>query len=250
MYGPGGQVVTLENYKGYDNSNTDEYVENGQQCFAYFYTGHGSTHLLHQPGQWDIEAKIWIEPSGGGGPSGHTLTVNTNPNYCTVALMRDPGDANIPMGTQNSGASGQAVWTGLVEDAYGITVTKDGYTTEYYTLNLVQTTTVNINLQEAPSSYWLTINTDIHGAIITCNGIQEVWEVGNPWKHQLPGGTYVACANYAGNQNCISINLVTDQTEFIQLFGMFQIITGGMFSITNVKTNWERYEYNGNYLGG
>jgi hypothetical protein len=105
-------------------------------------------------------------------PSGtHTLTVNTNPTFCTVAVDG--------MGSKDSGSSGLAVFTGIPAGFQKIvTVSKSGYTsaTRYVTMDSNQE--IDVTLQPVKTnefSSWL-----VGGALlgITILGTAVIWRSG------------------------------------------------------------------------
>jgi len=250
MFPPSGPIITLPIYNGYNNANYNQHVDPGDQIFVYFDTLWEENHLLTQNGWWEIECKIWVDSDGTAGTN--TLTVNTNPDNCMVDLIKDPNSADSEFIASTSSDVNGAVFNYLEDGFYQVVAYKEGYENaqQMFSMSGDKTISLTLNPQSVPE-YQVTINTDIDGATITCNGISEYWHPNDPWVNTLPNGNYLGCAEFGTASNCISITVDDGPVStFIQLFGSLQMVSKLTFTIIpGQSSSNDRYEYDNKFLG-
>jgi len=242
------ESVYLMPYKNYDNSNLDEWVELDETGHAYFDTGYTDTHLLNENCDWTITAMVWYDDDGGDQDQ-YSLTVNTVPNNCNILLSLESSGTVVASG--NSGDNGQYYIDGLYNDDYVLTVSKDGYDSDTSIFTLYQNEVFYISLDEIVNpTYMVTITTDTEGAQIGCNGIIETYYVDDPWMHELEDGGYTAHA-WIGDSSNFKYFTVSGSpvSVFVPIFLPGQFVMSIFYMVTDESRSWDRYEYDGNYLG-
>lgn len=146
MYSPTGQYITLNSYKEFSNSNLDEHVEVGEECFAYFSTGWSSNHKLKENGVWNLEGNIWVESGTTPTPQTYDLTINSYP--CSDAIIHVVG---MGFDQEKQSANHVAIFPNLDAGYYDISALCTGCYPKSSSITLQTDSTVTITMNPLPN---------------------------------------------------------------------------------------------------